>query len=256
MRKIFFVALLNLFAVCLYASMPQVVAHRGYHRAEGSAENSIRALVKADSIGAEFCEFDVWISADDVLFVNHNADINGVVIEKSNSRDISNQKLKNGEFIPKLETFLDSAANLNIGLVLEVKPHADSLRENVAVPLIIEMVRKKGLDDRTTYITFSENACRLLVEQSGRPVYYLTGSAPEKIAELGVTGPDFHISHFRKNPDWLPTFKAEGKPVNIWTVDKPEDISFCIENGADFITTNEPELVQKMRAEAPVSANE
>ena len=252
MKKLIVFTLLSAalaFANYTFASRPQVVAHRGYHHAEGSAENSIRALVKADSIGAEQCEFDVWISADDVLYVNHNADIDGVVIETSNSADIDPCHLKNGERIPRLENFLDTAAVLNVGLVLEVKPHSNPERENVAVPMILKMIEEKGLKDRTTYITFSENACKLLVELSGRPVYYLTGVSPEKIAELGVTGPDFHISHFRKNPDWINIFHSQGKPVNIWTVNSEEDILYCIENGADFITTNEPELAQRLISE-------
>lgn len=248
-KKYFLILIISVLALPLNASVPKVVAHRGFHRAEGSAENSIRSLVKADSIGAGMCEFDVWISADDVLFVNHNADINGVVIESSNSEDIVPQQLKNGEKIPTLDAFLDTAKTLDIELVLEVKPHKDLNRENIAVPKIIEMVEAKGLSDRTTYITFSENACRLLVEQSGRPVYYLMGCEPEKVAELGATGPDFHISHFRKHPDWITIFHAMGMPVNIWTVDKPEDILYCITEGADFITTNEPELTQKLLME-------
>ena len=51
-----FLAIFSMLAVMAsaMASVPQIVAHRGYHRAPGSAENSIRALVKADSIGAEW----------------------------------------------------------------------------------------------------------------------------------------------------------------------------------------------------------
>ena len=248
MKKFLILTILtSCFSIIAYSSIkPRVVAHRGYHHAPGSAENSIRSLVKADSIGAEFSEFDVWISADDVLYVNHNADIQGVVIENSYSQSIDTCHLKNGELIPRLENFLDTAATLKVGLVLEVKPHADSEREKAAIPKIIDMVEAKGLTDRTIYITFSENACKLLVEQSGRPVYYLTGVSPEKIVELGATGPDFHISHFRKHPDWIDTFHSLGMPVNIWTVNSEEDINYCIDNGADFITTNEPELTRKL----------
>lgn len=246
MKQIFLTIFLFVCLGLAHAGRPQIVAHRGYHRADGSAENSIRALVKADSIGAEQCEFDVWISADDVLYVNHNADIQGVIIETSKSKDIDKCTLKNGERVPRLETFLDTATTLGIGLVLEIKPHKNAQRENVAVPKIIEMIERKGLKDRTIYITFSENACKLLVEKAERPVYYLTGVSPDKIEELGATGPDFHISHFRKNPDWIKEFQAQGKPVNIWTVDSENDIKYCIAQGADFITTNEPELAQKL----------
>lgn len=245
--------LLLLAVITLNAARPQVVAHRGYHHAPGSAENSIRSLVKADSIGAEQTEFDVWLSADNVLFVNHNADINGIVIETSPSAAIDTCRLPNGEFIPRLDTFLDTAATLNVGLVLEVKPHKDAARENVAIPMIIDMVAAKGLKDRTTYITFSENACRLLVGQADRPVYYLTGVEPETVEQLGATGPDFHISHFRKNPDWIKRFHSMGMPVNIWTVNSDDDIRYSVEQGVDFITTNEPELAQKIINEAYAS---
>ena len=34
--------------------------------------------------------------------------------------------------------------------------------------------------------------------------------------------------------------------INIWTVDKKEDLQWCIDNGADFITTNNPEELQQM----------
>lgn len=226
---------------------PKVVAHRGHHRAEGSAQNSIRSLVKADSIGADFCEFDVWLSADDVLYVNHNADINGVVIETSLSEQIDTCRLKNGERIPRLDAFLDTASTLGIGLVLELKHHKDSLREDVAVPKIVELVAEKGLSPRTTYITFSKHAHGLLVEQGGgRPVFYLTGCDPDELVAMKSSGADFHISHFRKNPDWIERTHANGMEVNIWTVDKEEDIRYAIDRGADYITTNEPELTQKL----------
>ena len=250
MKRISSIIFSVLTVATMWGAKPEVVAHRGYHRAEGSAENSIRALVKADSIGADKCEFDVWLSADDVLYVNHNRDINGVVIETSTLAAIDTCHLKNGERIPRLETFLDTAARLNIDLVLELKPHADSLRENVAVPKIIEMIAERNLTDRTTYITFSSNACRLLVEQSGRPVQYLTSVNPDKLAELGASGADFNIGAFWAHPDWLTEFKARGVPVNIWTVDSEGAINYCITHGADFITTNEPERAQRMIAEA------
>lgn len=243
-----FLCFLLLSGLRVSGKTPAVVAHRGYHTAEGSAENSIRALIKADSIGADYCEFDVWISADDVLYVNHNADIEGVVIETSNSGEIDKCKLKNGERIPRLETFLDTARNLNIGLILEVKPHKNIERENVAIPLILQMIDKKGLKDRTTYITFSRNACRLLADTSGRPVQFLTGVSPEELKSLGATGADFNIKVFRNQPEWLKQYKASGVPINIWTVNSEDDIMYCIENGADFITTNQPELAATLIA--------
>lgn len=250
MKRFFSLSILLAVAMVAVASVPQVVAHRGYHRAPGSAENSIRSLVKADSIGAEKCEFDVWISADNVLYVNHNADVNGVVIETSKSKDIDRCRLKNGEQVPRLDTFLDTAKTLNIELVLEVKPHKNQGREDVAVPMILKMVADKGLAERTSYITFSRHAHELLVRQSGRPVLFLSGVEPDELKAMGSTGADFNISVYRTHPDWIERIHAQGMPVNIWTVDKESDIQYAIDHGADLITTNEPELAQQLIAKA------
>ena len=37
-----------------------------------------------------------------------------------------------------------------------------------------------------------------------------------------------------------------GLKVNVWTVDSREDLQWCIDQGFDFITTNEPVLLRDM----------
>lgn len=154
--------------------------------------------------------------------------------------------LKNGERLPRLDVFLDTAATLNVGLVLELKPHKDSTREDVAIPVIIRMIAERGLSDRTEYITFSRHAYDGLIAQSGRPVMFLSAMDPEVVKATGGAGADFNISVYRKNPTWITQLHEQGMPVNVWTVDKPEDIEWCIGQGVDMITTNEPELTREL----------
>ena len=80
-KTAFFLASLLLGSAATFAQMTCVVAHRGYWDAEGSAQNSIRALVKADSIDCYGSEFDVWMTADGKLVVNHDASFKGLTIE-------------------------------------------------------------------------------------------------------------------------------------------------------------------------------
>ena len=54
-------------STCGVMAQTQVIAHRGYWKTDGSAQNSIAALLKADSIGCYGSEFDVWLTADDKL---------------------------------------------------------------------------------------------------------------------------------------------------------------------------------------------
>ena len=72
---------------------------------KGSAQNSIRSLVKADTIGCYASEFDVWMTPDSVLIVNHDPTINGVEIQKTPSNVVLKQKLANGETVPTLEQY-------------------------------------------------------------------------------------------------------------------------------------------------------
>lgn len=59
----------------------KVIAHRGYWKTEGSAQNSIRSLERASEIGAYGSEFDVHLTADNVLVIFHDNDIQGKHIQ-------------------------------------------------------------------------------------------------------------------------------------------------------------------------------
>ena len=52
---------------CTPEPKTRVIAHRGYWQTEGSAQNSIRSLERADEIGVYGAEFDVHYTADNVL---------------------------------------------------------------------------------------------------------------------------------------------------------------------------------------------
>ena len=112
--KTIIITLLAIFGLAqgMTAGNPKIVAHRGYWKTEGYAQNSIRSLVKADSIGVYGSEFDVWITADDKLIVNHDGHIGDLIIENSTAAQITACKLENGENVPTLEQYLDAAKKL------------------------------------------------------------------------------------------------------------------------------------------------
>ena len=58
----------------------QVIAHRGFWKAEGSAQNSIAGLKKAAEAKVYGSEFDVQLTADGVVVVNHDDAINGLAV--------------------------------------------------------------------------------------------------------------------------------------------------------------------------------
>lgn len=233
-------------ACALAASQPKVIAHRGYWDTPGSAQNSIRALVKADSIGCYASEFDVWLTADSVAVVNHDPEFNGVHIESSTAAEVTALKLANGENLPTLEEYLTAAEPLGIRLVLELKAHDSLSHERLAISKILEAVDRHGLGDCTDYITFSPTAFATLVREAPAPakVYYLTGNMiPAQVKFLGGAGIDYSFGDISKHPEWMKEAHDLGLEVNIWTVNKEADMRRCIEDGADYITTNDPETL-------------
>ncbi len=226
----------------------KVIAHRGYWKAEGSAQNSIRSLAKADSIGAYGSEFDVWLTADDSLVVNHDRVFKEVNFPEATAAEIAAIRLDNGETVPSLSEYLEAAKVYSRPrLILEVKTYGnDSVRQTLACEKIIRTVDAAGLHDRTDYIAFSLFACKEIHRLSpDSRVYYLNGDlSPKEIKELGFAGIDYSYNALAKHPDWIDEAKKEGLEVNVWTVDASEKMDELLLKEVDYITTNLPELLQ------------
>jgi len=251
MKRLLFTIAMALIISSSFA-VQKVVAHRGYWKTDGSAQNSIRSLVKADSIGCWGSEFDVWMTADGKLVVNHDPSIEGLVIETAKAKDVTAKTLANGERVPYLEAYLKTfTEHPGIKVVCELKAHTDKRQEAMAVKKIVKMMHKYGLDKRVTYITFSQEATLGFIKHApkGTEVYYLNGDwTPQQLKDYGCAGLDYSLRTMRQHPEWVEECHKLGMKVNIWTVNKPEDLQWCIDVGADFITTNEPVLLQQMLA--------
>lgn len=244
-------ALLAITASLFATAETSVIAHRGYWDTPGAAANSIRAIIKADSIGCYGSEFDVWMTADSVLVVNHDPDINSVAIASSPAAEVLAQRLPNGEYVPTLEQYLDAAIPLSTRLIFELKSHPDRNQEQQAALRSIRMIHEKGLDDRVEYIVFSKAAMLDFIEYApkGTPVYYLNGDmTPQELKSAGAAGPDYHFKVLQAHPEWIGQCHELGLKVNVWTVNKPEVMQWCIDRGVDFITTNAPETLQHLLA--------
>lgn len=234
----------------LLENKTKVIAHRGFWKTQGSAQNSIAALVKADSIRCYGTEFDVWLASDDKLVLNHDDVYDGHKIETTSSEVLRTLRLSNGETMPMLEAFLDRAKKLKIKLILELKPHSSPERETKAVELILNMVKKKGLTKRVEYISFSRHAIKEFVRlaPSNTPVLYLGQDiSPKELFEMKATGADYNYWAYHKNPLWLQELKDLKMTSNVWTVNNPQEMLWCIRRGFDLLTTDEPVIFQRLK---------
>ena len=234
-------------------AQPKIVAHRGYWRTDGSAQNSITSLQKAAAVGCYGSEFDVWLTADGVPVVFHDATIDGIRIEDTTFATLMNHRLQNGEFIPTLQQYLTEGSKIEgCQLILEIKPHRNEVRDKRIADMCVELVRTLGLEKKTEYISFSKVVCQRLHEITpDSKVAYLNGElAPAQIKEMGLTGIDYNEKVFVKHPEWLQEAKQLGLEVNVWTVDGEENLRHHVNlEGVDLITTNDPEILKGILAE-------
>jgi len=244
MRKILYSFLFCfLLSGILLAQTTRIIAHRGYWKTDGSAQNSIAALKKADDIKVYGSEFDVLLTSDNILVVNHDNSIFGVPIQTTPYAGFEKLRLLNGEKLPTLDEYLEAGKNLDTKLIFELKPHDTPERNREAARLSVAAVEKLGLADRTEYITFNLDAGKELIRLTKvSPVSYLNGElSPAELKELGFAGLDYHYRVLKNNPEWIKEAHDLGLIVNVWTVNDPEMIADFAKQGVDFITTDIPE---------------
>ena len=223
----------------------KVIAHQGAWRNSGAVGNSIASLKQAIVMGAGGTEFDVNMSADSVLFVHHDRNIGDINIEETAAASLSKMKIKNGEYLPTLESYLREGMKQNTTkLVLEIKPSGVSkARAAAAAEKVVELVRKHKAQGWVDYISFDYGACLKVLEMDPfARVAYLNGDmAPADLAKHGFFGIDYNHKVLSEKVEWIKEAHDHNLTVNVWTIDDPQQWEFFLKHGVDFITTDEPE---------------
>ncbi|WP_257666172.1 glycerophosphodiester phosphodiesterase family protein [Parapedobacter tibetensis] len=222
-----------------------VVAHQGAWKTDGLPSNSIASLRKAIALKCYGTEFDVHLTKDDVLVVNHDKDFYGLDIATSTYDELLSKKHPNGESIPKAEAYIREGMKQNqTKLVFELKPsNLGKERALRSADLTVELVKASGADEWVEYILFDYDAAKRIIELDAQAkVFYLNGDVePSQAKADGFYGLDYNMKVFREHPDWIKTAHELGLAINVWTINEEEEMQHFIDLGADFITTDEPE---------------
>ena len=238
---------------------PQVVAHRGFHKSEGAAKNSLNALRAAQEEGFWGSECDINLSSDNELLVVHgdwhpakNASTK-VHVQRATKAEIQAIRLTSGEVVPTLDEYLTQLRSAKgTKLIIELKNHPTPERETELVERVLAKVKEYGVEHEVQYIAFRPFVCSELsrLAPSGTKISYLCSDYPPlRCKQLGCTGIDYNIIVLKIMPQWIRQAHELGMTVNAWTVNSEKDIRWCIEHGIDYITTDNPTLARKMIAE-------
>ncbi len=225
-----------------------VVAHRGAFKKNNFPENSIAALKHAIELRCAGSEFDVRMTADDSLIINHDPHYHKLEIEKTTFAELAQFKLSNNENLPTLREYLLAGLvnNKQTRLVLEIKPSGISKeRGKLIAEKVVNLVKELRAGPMIVYISFDYDILKKIIEIDGKAVtQYLNGDkSPEDLKADKISGADYHLSVFQKKPEWIDEAKKSKIVLNAWTVNKAEDMQWLLSKGFDYITTNEPELL-------------
>ncbi|MFP5437681.1 MAG: glycerophosphodiester phosphodiesterase [Bacteroidia bacterium] len=224
-----------------------VVAHRGAWKTHNLPENSIASLRQAVAEGCHGSEFDVHLTLDNVLVVNHDHDFYKLDIEKSTYAELLTKKHPNGESIPTLEAYLKDGMNQKTTkLILEIKTSRISPERALEVAdATVAMVKKLKAQKWVEYICFGwEVGIRIHELDTKAKVQYLTGDkTPAEAKAAGYTGLDYHFSVYKEHPQYIGEAHKLGLTINAWTVNDRAEMETLIAQKVEYITTNEPELL-------------
>jgi glycerophosphoryl diester phosphodiesterase len=227
----------------LLSAQTRIIAHRGFWKTENSAQNSISSLKNAQKLKVYGSEFDVRMTKDGKLVINHDEHIDNLEISESNDLVLRKLKLKNGEHLPTLKNYLKQGKkDASVKLIVELKPAKTLALEKEIVEKVLNEIKKFNLEDQTEFISFSLHICKELKKQDPQTVVqYLNGElSPMQLKEIGLNGFDYHFKVLQKNPTWVSEAKSLGLITNSWTVNDEKIYAELKNMGIDFVTTDIP----------------
>ena len=225
----------------------ETIAHRGYV-AKG-VENSIEALNGAARVGADYVEFDIILTKDNKFVVMHDFNLKRLAginkrIQDMNFDEVVGLTIKQGDYtskIPSLEEFVNKAKELNMKLVIELKPHGAEPSNNIDI--LINEVKRLKLEN---YKFMSLNS-KVVEELETKAPNLETGYViPLQFGNFHQSSVDFFvIEDFSYRDRFVEQAKKQNKRVFVWTVNDSALITKYLQSPANGIITDEPELVKE-----------
>ena len=224
----------------------KTIAHRGYV-AKG-VENSIEALEGATEVGADYVEFDIILTKDNKFVVMHDYNLKRLAglnkrVQDMNFDEVVGLTINQGDYtskIPSLEKFVTKAKELNMNLVIELKPHGAEPPNYIDI--LIDEVKRLKLEN---YKFMSLNS-KVMEELETKAPNLETGYViPLQFGNFHHSNVDFFvIEDFSYRDRLVEQARKENKQVFVWTINDSALITRYLQSPADGIITDEPELVK------------
>ncbi len=219
-----------------------IYAHRG--ASAEFPEMTEAAYLGAVEQGADGFECDLRLSREGVPVLWHNSSMLERAGNKGLIAEMKYSEIKSAyPQVLTLDEFFEIALAHSKGMLIETK-HPVISGNRVEEILIQKLQDRKIIGELPlSVMSFSWNAVEKVRRlDSSIPTTFLmhdkTPYIQAKFSSATSIGPG--ISVLRKRPPLAKKIKDLGKSLNIWTVDRGEDIELCKNLGVDILITNTP----------------
>lgn len=231
---------------------PLIIAHRGasYY----ALENSFEAYDLALTQGADYLEFDMQMTKDDVLIVEHDKKPvygDGREIKDYLYAEIQQLKRQNEFGISSILTLQQVLAQYpTTPLYIETK----NRRSGVEATLLKELQLADRLNDETLIIqSFSEASLRLLrMQNNSIQLFQLFTSigtsilTREQLRQVSEYANGIIVHHQAVTESLVKLAHEEHLKVHVYTVNKPSQMKKLIKQKVDGIITDRPDILYEL----------
>ena len=228
----------------------KTIAHRGY--VEKGVENSIEALEAAAKARVDYVEMDVLMTKDNKFIVMHDYNLKRLAGINKKVQDMTYNELvglpisQSGHKskIPSFEEYVKRAKELNIKLVVELKPHGGE--PNNYVDIFIEKVKELDIENNYKYMSLD---LKVMEELESKAPQLETGYIiPFQFGKFSNNNVDFFaIEDFSFSNTLVEQAKSQNKSVYVWTINEPSLITKYLQSPANGIITDEPVQVKETK---------
>lgn len=230
----------------------EIMAHRGASAA--APENTLAAVERAITDGADWVEVDVQESADGVVVVVHDSDLKkaaGVDLkiweataEELRAVDIGSPFGSEfaGQRVPTLEEVLDVCkGRVRLNIELKYYGHDQKLEQRV-----VELVEKHQMQSDVVIMSLKYDGIQKV--RSLRPQWKIGLLSAVAVGDLTRLDADFlAVSLGLASRRFVRSAQRSGKEVYVWTVNDPITMSAMMGRGVDSIITDKPALARSVR---------
>lgn len=249
MKALFPVLISAAVSFAAFSGGPVVVGHRG---SDIGVESSVEALRAGALRGYPLLESDVKVAGDGTFVLSHDDSTTRLggrhVVAASTLAELQADTLRQTRWgrpyqghMATLGDMLDICRTYGCRPLIELKwATGINSRDTSGLPALVEFIDSAGMRDRCIILTSMKPCLEFLrANYPDIELQLLVQKAVDENFDWCVEhGMGIDMLHTECTPERVARFHAAGLPVNVWTVNNPDDFARLAAMGCDYITTD------------------